>query len=314
MPTLFTTASQKRHFRLLPLWALVWFVILISALKLASGHYYERNNELFARYDRNMVSWLFGAEFKDDLKIIMLGNSRLRNAFLKGLKQPDRLSLPDGRSAAILQFNYDASVFNDYRAITDAIIKQKPDLLVIQAGVITNTHAAIPYITRISGNLVLYAHILMQDMSSDEAWFFRRTHVIETCFDNFATRRVAAHVALLKQRDRHIIGPENESYMQAQDFVSRLIKQGTSVIVMQIESNKKLLDMAGHNTLDVDFNGLDSYPAPADILPESYDKVRWLSYKAPQNNNIYCDIVHLNEKGRVLFEKWLLPRLSATIK
>lgn len=311
MPTLFESARQKRHFRLLPLWTLIWFVFLLGVLKIAADRYYTEATELFASYDRKMVEWIYEDEFKDDLKIIMLGNSRLRNALLAGGAEPGKVTLPDGRRAVILQFSNDAASFADYDTVTDMIVEKEPDIVVVQDSVMTNRHVKYPFIASTAESLLKYTEIAMQSAEPFELWVSRRSDLTDACFESFAKYRIEDHINMMQRQDRHMLAPENELHEKAIEFIEALVERDVPVAVLDIKSNTELLRDAGYSAGAVDFFGLAERPQKSDLLPALHQQVYWLSFNPPADGrDVYCDVVHLNDKGRERFKNWIVGEMA----
>ena len=310
---LFENSSQKRHFLLLPFWAFVWFAIFLGVLKIASDNYYAKAVDLFDRYDRKMIEWTFGAEFDDHLKIVLLGNSRLRHAFTAGTQEPETLVLPDGRKAVFLHFSYDAATFEDFKTITAPLLKEKPDFLIVQDGVISNSRRDTSFIRGLSASLLNYSKIRMAGHEPFDAWLLRRSHIMDTCYESFARNRIATQVEIMQKRDKHDLSPLNPSYKLAREFLHKAVNAEIPVAVLRIKSNESMLEDAGYPKDAVDFHGLEENPSKTDLLPEIRKNVFWMFYETPKGGDHYCDIVHLNKEGRAVFQSWLLDELAKLV-
>lgn len=296
---------------MIPLWVVLFVVLLFCGIKIAAENHYKEAQKLFKIYDENILEWLFSEDFEAMEKMVVIGNSRMRHAFPGGNEEPTTLALDNGRELAVLQYSFDAAYFDDYQRIADQIIAKKPDYIVIQKNVITNDHIKQPYFLAVTSHMGLYVVHKIGGLGTIDEWIYQRANMVDDmCFSDFVEKRVKLHTRLMNAKRVHDLSADNESYAHARAFIKKALDAGIRVIVISVDSNLRMLEQAGVDRLEIDFHGLPHMPTRQEILPDLYRDVTWLAYQPAHTGEYYCDIIHLNKQGRAKFKSWFIDNIQ----
>lgn len=293
-------------------WALVLAADLICVSFFLAG---ERN---LRRYTVNDFASEVIAEFAEakkqaDVSVVMLGNSRLRHAATFGFHPAELVTLPDGRKLAGVQFALNAARFELYEWFSHRLLQAQPDVLIIQNSVISNALGQGPTFLKVSEIVFSYYYNLLVGVDERKEWWDDRLWILKDC--NFAYNKANANRRIqFMEKDAHSLGPENQNYKMAQDFIRQMRMQGTKIVVISVLPYMQHFDKQGVPLDILDFHGLGYYPTPEQLLPGQYNKVMWATYEAPENGTRqFCDDVHFNDDGRAAFMNWLLQNIEGWV-
>lgn len=310
-----TVQSQNIKYEKDYLWSFLFAPIIAAAMAFylvmnASVHEMASNNAV--TLNLGLIDQFQKTAEHTDISFIMLGNSRVRYAAAYGFDPDKIVTLPDGRTAAALQFAKNAAQFLVYNDLADHILLARPDYIVLMDTLLSNDRPPK------ESPLVKYARMVV-DSTTDlikgkkpaQIWYEDRNEHEMSCYQSFGLKLMNKRIKTTAERDRHSLDPEvNPNIEPAREFIDRAVKAGIKIVVLHLPPNMDILDQ--YNVPDYFLNsyGINHRPTPQELLPANYKNVTWLDYPAPHDRNFYCDFVHLNDKGRALSSPWLLGELA----
>jgi hypothetical protein len=305
------TLYEEKYF-----FSIVWAIIL-SANFISVSFFFagERNMQ---RYIDNNFNGELIREFNEirketDYSVILLGNSRLRYAISYGLDPAEIVTLPNGKTVAVLKFAINAARFDIYDAdVSYRVLKSKPDLIVVQDSVISNAPSNIKSTILYSKTVLEFFVKSIRGISQYDEWLRDRKDVWKDsqCFKKFTEEGLEIQLQFAADRDRHNIDEENPGYKAAMNFFMQTRLSDQKVAVLRIPPNLEVLDRMDVPVHKTDFYGLDAMPTIEELLGDEHEGVAWINNPPEFTEKQYCDYVHLNSKGREVFGNWLLAELQ----
>lgn len=293
-------------------WAFIWAIVI--AADLIAVCFYLSGQRSMERYVKNDYNAELIAEFqqqseKADLSVVLFGNSRTRHAVTVGFTADELVTLPDGRTMAVLQFAPNTALFTLFRTVSERILELQPDMIVIQDSVITNETADISIVTKLSALILNYIVGSFQDVDAYAVWHRDRHWLLpeESCVKNFVKEEMERMMHFYPDNDKRFLTEDNESYVLAKEFISRALDAGIQIGVMHVPLN---LDVLGAYDEGASVPALDVRPSHDFLLPQTHGRVVWLDDAPRLPQSLYCDYAHLNAEGREIFSDWLLQEIQ----
>ena len=302
---------REKIYLLAPFWGLFFAVNIICGSYAMSGKqiYYARTGNHF---NRDLVEVFEQSKATTDVSVVVLGNSRFRNAYEYGFDPKEVATLPDGRTLTAVQFADNSAMFDYYADIGLWLLKARPDVLIIQNSVISNNLAYNSDLIDASDQVFKYYRNIVMGDNAYEDWHRVRNTLIG-CPDRVYNKAQAdRHMGFLRHF-WHSLGDGNRSYARAQAFIANALRLGIKVVVLDLKPRVRFFETFGIEAHEVDFYGLGFYPTHEQLLPENHDKVLWWSYEEKDENN-FCDYLHFNDAGRDKFTNWLSGKIVETVK
>jgi hypothetical protein len=279
---------------------LIFTLILTAAVNDNKFVYFsEKNLEQLSRF----------SEIKkgSDISLVLLGDSRLRHALREGFEPEKKIRLESGKDVVLLQFAVNAAQYMDFHSMSSDILEAKPDFLFIGRQILSNARASEQKPVIYSRLVYSYLENLIKrpdEISLKKLWKEDRSG-LEECFDELTVSMMKTRLEATRNRDHHSLNlSENRNLKLLREFLDSALKNGIKVVVYHIYPNNEILEHYGVPLHELDAQGLGFMPEEKELLPNNYDKVRWVQYKPPTDKRYYCDFVHLNHEGRVLFKGW----------
>jgi hypothetical protein len=285
--------------------------MVYCALMAASG----MSSDLAARVaelNAGLIPALNAATGPGDVKVVVLGNSRVRYGFAHGFDPAEPVKLPDGRTMHVLQFSEDVALFEQYQSLWPYIIMAKPDLIVFTDMLVsTQRRAAKVSVTNISDVIFSAATRIAGKRTPEEEWDAARRNINDNCPEVLKSTHVQDRLIFTAHRDNHAL-ENNPNADAARAALRQAQMAGIPVAMLRFPSNAPAYEPYGVPRHLIDFYGLGYVPTAEQFLPEQYKDVAWLEYPRPAPDN-YCDFVHFNPKGRDAFTAWLLARIAEQV-
>lgn len=285
--------------------------LVYCALMAASGVSAEvaaRGAELNA----GLIPALNAATEPGDIKVVVLGNSRVRYGFAHGFDPAEPVKLPDGRTMHVVQFSEDVALFEQYQALWPYIIMAKPDLIVFTDMLVsTQRRAAKVSLTNMSDVIFGALTRVVTGRTAEEEWDAARRNINDNCPEVLKSTHVQDRLIFTAHRDNHAL-ENNPNADAARAALRQAQMAGIPVAMLRFPSNTPAYEPYNVPRHLIDFYGLGYVPTPEQFLPEQYKDVKWLEYPRPSPDQ-YCDFVHFNPKGRESFTEWLLARIAESV-
>lgn len=284
--------------------ALIFFLVRLSFVSLTYG---TSPQELDIEYIHDFIE----TKAKTDSSAILIGDSRVKHAARFGIIPHDVLPLQNGRNMAVLQFAYDAAIFNDFTMIENSLLMARPDYLLIGRPLLSNDREEPSLITLLSYRVTEYMVYALKGLDRQQVWHSNRSNT-ETCFNGELTRRfLDLNLQAFTDRAGHNLDPaENENIKNIRRFIEKARKTGIKVVILNIPPNTGAIERFGAPVHIFDTAGLGRLPSKEELLPGQHDKVTWLEYPNEGGEAHYCDFVHLNKDGRNTFKNWFADTMA----
>lgn len=282
------------------------FFILMSAA--ADSNRITYDVDLNIEYVERFVE----AKKNADLSVVMLANSRLRNAFRAGFAPEELVELEDGRMAAMIQYSINAAQFKDFSSLQNDILLSNPDYLVIADSVLSNNRVPMGKWVAYSKVVLFYFENFIVKNNAFEKWWEERTELPLKCNIKFNLKNMRKRIDATNIRDIHSIDLDiNENLKPLRHFIRVMIEGGTKVIILNIPPNMEVINEYNVPSHVLGFYGLGYQPKPEDLLPDMHEEVMWLNYTTNLGKESYCDFVHLNQQAAPIFKEWFLREIAA---
>ncbi|WP_444936462.1 hypothetical protein ACJJIW_00735 [Microbulbifer sp. JMSA004] len=241
----------------------------------------------FAEYNQPRMNQFHSGN--EVVKIVMMGDSRLRYATPLSEDFSVILSKQLHVPVQVLRLTHDMAILKDFRGLFPDIYDAKPDLIVIQQEMLTKKRtleSRIYYARRfieseyfgsIKGETVFDQEKFQVSMGCG---VMRKSETAEERRDFFLKW---AYFSSIQERPQTVT-----------DFLSELGHLGIPLLVVSIPVSPK---------------GRSIFPIPQDE-PVFYTARPEYNFSDSQ----YCDVVHLNTKGRNVYTAWLAAELEKKLK
>ncbi len=273
-------------------WAAALGFVAVAGALVATVHVEVPPSEAFEAFNRDRLRAFAEGPRDAGLRVVLLGNSRLKFATL--------LDAPaDGPDAAVvpLRIANDWAVFSDFAPLADDILGARPDAVVIQAALLAQERG------NVAGLRLLRDYAEWRAVGRGQ-WNPGRIdqHALQfgrDCVGEFTPEAVDAR---LERTGRWLtLDPAGGNHQALRAFVARAAELGIAVVVVRIPSVALYEEAAGAALDGAVATGLAALPGDAGV--------RLLRFPDGLDQGHYCDIVHMNERGRVRFTAWLVDAL-----
>lgn len=283
--------------------ALTYFVLILAS------EVFAKFGEGAADLNTAMLTQMADPAWKDDVRVVVLGNSRLRYAMTYGFDPADPVTLPDGRRLRIVQYSENVAMFDQYAPLWPYIIQAHPDLVVmVDMLVTTQRRAGEMSLQNFSGLINDYVRRKLRGDTPRSEWEAGRHNITDSCVVDFNARDVQDRLIFAAHRDNHSL-TDNPNAEHARSAIRQARLAGITVAVLRFPSNHEGYDPYGVPADKIDYYGLGYVPTREQLLPAQYKDVRWLEY-ARQPLSSFCDFVHFNAQGRKAFSAWFLAQVE----
>jgi hypothetical protein len=296
------------------IWALIIAADVIAVLFFMAG---VQNRVRYVTNDYNLELIQNFEESSENASgsVVFFGNSRLRHAVNVGYFVEEVEGKEKDNNITVMQFAPNAARFSLFKNVTDEILSIKPSIIVIQDSIISNAPNRVP--NAVSWSKTIYGFLFRKASNVDpyEVWKNDRQSIMseKACMESYTQRDIDMQLAFNRDRDSHSLSDENTGYQLAKDFIQKAVEQGITVVILSIPPDLENLSDFHVKQHQTDFFGIGYTPSPEELLPKTYNKVEWWRDAPAYPSDHYCDLVHLNQKGRGLFSKWLLDNLQSLL-
>lgn len=295
------------------LWGAVLGTVLVVSFTWMAALYWKETREFSLRKDMELIE-IFGETQKEsDLSMVLFGNSRLRHAATFGFFPDKKVTLPDGRTMAVVQYGIDAGSYNHFEHLIEPVLEIRPDYLVIVRNLLTNNTASEDRANQTFFFAQLVFHYINRafryHIPADYNWTIDRRGVDSTCFADFTKERLLQRINFGAERDRHMLdGPETQKMRK---LIENARSRGIRVVILDLPPPVEKVRVYGKKRHHLGYPGLGFYPEAAQMLPVQHKDVLWLDYQVPADITHFCDFTHLSKTGRQVFSNWFLDWVIA---
>ena len=302
-----TVLLRERKYLWAPFWGALFFVMMILGTIFWFLHYnltVAYNND----FNGDLLAQFAEHKKETDLSVVMLGNSRLRNATRAGYSVAEIFTLPDGRTVTFLQLAKNAATLQAYEGLLPQRLNARPDVLVIQDSLVSNFKTArfVP-IDLFRAALDFYIDRIKAVRPYDK-WYEMRSTPIE-CKPRKYDRQEMENYLNYKSNVRHTLGDENPNFVLSQGLVRNALALGTAVVMLRIDPYVDYFNRMEVPLHRSTFHGFGREPTHEELLPDDYGHVLWWRYTETKDEN-YCDMIHVNDKGAEAFTNWLFKGIQ----
>lgn len=285
--------------------------LVYGALMAASATMAQVGEEAQA-LNESLLPALVAARQPGDVSVVVLGNSRVRYGFLHGFDPAAPVTLPDGRTARVVQFGEDVAQFQQYETLWPSILAAKPDLIVFTDMLIsTQRRAAKMSAQNFSDVLFQGIRRKLDGKTPAQEWEEARRDIKDACLPEFKSPQVQDRLIFTAHRDNHSL-TDNPNTEAARRAIRQAVQMGIPVAVLRFPSHEPAYSAYDVPRHLIDFYGLGYVPTPEQLLPDDHAKVQWMEYPRPPAAH-YCDFVHFNANGRGPFTDWLLGQIATRV-
>lgn len=302
-----TVLLRERKYLWAPFWGALFFVMIILGTvfwflyyTLTTAYHEDFNGDLLAQFAAHKAD--------TDLSVVMLGNSRLRNATRAGYSVEKVYSLPDGRTVTFLQLAKNAAALEAYRRLLPEILHLRPDVLVVQDSLVSNFKTARFMPIDLFRTALDFYIDRIKTVSPYEKWYEMRNTPVE-CKPRKYDREEMENYLNYKRNIRHTLGDENPNFVLSQGLVRNALALETTVVMLRIDPYVDYFNRMDVPLYRSTFHGLGREPTHEELLPDDYGNVLWWRYTETKDEN-YCDMIHVNENGAAAFTDWLFKGIQ----
>ena len=229
------------------------------------------------------------------LRIVMLGNSRLKNATIDPVML-ERLAIDRGYRG-LEQFRLVANwaVFRDFEPLLNDLQALDPDLYVVQLDLLVDE------MTR-TWIVELNYHYLRWLANGDGpwTWFEPQEEQLEPACAEHRFSDGRAFQADLKL----VADPNAESPQMAREFIDAVARAGSRVLIVSVPKSNEL----EQRLPSVHVEAL----AAARSLQAQNASVSVAVFPTSLADQFFCDVTHLGPSGTEVFSRWLIDQLASS--
>lgn len=231
--------------------------------------------------------------------VIAVGDSKLRFATADEAVLAEAAAQRGVRDLRFLRITRDAADFRDFTALADEILATRADLVILQLDLLVREPPLLnkywAYLRKSLGT-VLRGHPLEERLTT----VCNNEAVPDWNADDRGWRRT------VRSYEDRGVDPTAPGYQRIKDLVGRAERLGVDVVLLAVPATSRARDHFYGS-------GNSFYPGvmatiEADGLLEAWQYPGRLS-----DEQHYCDFLHLNERGRDLFSRWLADALAARL-
>jgi hypothetical protein len=280
------------------LWAAAFALLAVTAFLHAAGQVSIPRSQAFLAFNRERAEAFASASRPDELRVVLIGNSRVKYGTLDeaGLGE---LAADQGHGRMrFLRLVNNWAVFEDFAPLEDTVLAARPHVVVIQTELLAQERAerARAVLLRDYVEWLAFGRGLWNPGNVDQAELQHGTPCAHETGPNAIEER--------EQRVRHWlrIEPDGASARLARAFVRRATAQGATVVLLDVPRTSAMEDATADASGEIQ--------ASASRLIAAQPQVRVLEPAGPPDQ-LYCDLVHMDEPGRRAFSALLVVALSS---
>jgi hypothetical protein len=276
------------------LWATALSALAVAGFFHAAHHVDIPQSHAFIEFNRARIEDFAGTREEDALRVVMLGNSRLKYGTLDEAQLEELADHGGYGGMRFLRLVNNWAIFADFAALADDLLAAQPDVIVIQLELPAQERAerARALILREYVEWLLFGRDTWNPGNEDQRELQHGTPCASSENLEDRKRRVGRWLR---------IEPGAASADSARDFVARAVAQGAAVVVLPLPRTSTMERATAAATREL--------RAAAGQLISRQPGVR-LMLPTTVPDQLYCDLVHMNDLGRQRFSSWLVGALA----
>jgi hypothetical protein len=229
------------------------------------------------------------------LRIVMLGNSRLKNATIDR-DMLERLAADRGFER-FEQFRLVANwaVFRDFEPLLDELRALDPDLYVIQLDLLADEMTKT-WVAELNYQYLRW----LANGEGPWTWFEPREEQLDPACAEHRFSDARAFQADLKL----VADPNGQSPQMAREFIEAVAAAGDRVLIVSVPKSNELEE----SLPSVNAGAL----AAARSLQAESASVSVAVFPTSLPDQFFCDVTHLGPRGTEAFSRWLADQLAST--
>ena len=279
------------------LWAVAFAALAVTAFFYAAGQVHIPESQAFLEFNQRRAGEFAAPPQGDEMRVVMLGNSRLKYATLHDAQLADLAAdLGYGRMRFLRVVN-NWAVFEDFAPLADAIVAARPHVVVMQLELLAEERAE-------RARVLLLREYVEWLMFGRGPWNPGDIDQTDLQYGTPCAMDPAAET--LEERKRRVrrwllVQPDGPSSRLARAFVAQVAAQGTAVMLLALPRTSAMEAAARSASGEV--------LAAAERLILLHPEVRLVAPAGP-GDQLYCDLVHMAEAARGAFSAELLGALA----
>lgn len=229
----------------------------------------------------------------DTLRVVMLGNSRLKNGTIAAA-DIDRWASQHGYSR-IESFRLVANwaVFRNFAPLLEQIRTLQPDVYVVQMDLLVDDMAPV------FKNQLAFTYLRWLTAGEGTwSWYEPREEQLGLVCTNEAQPEMRAARAVLKLTG----DPQSESPRMARAFIRDVARAGAKVVLVTVPKSTAFEQVSPSVT--------ETMLTAARQLATELPMVRVMPFSRSLPDDHFCDVTHLNRQGAAAYSRWLVEQLA----
>ncbi|HSA81163.1 MAG TPA: hypothetical protein VLE23_10085 [Geminicoccaceae bacterium] len=279
------------------LWAVAFAAVAVAVFLYVAGKVEIPESQAFLEFNQRRADEFAAAPQSDELRVVMLGNSRLKYATLDDAQLANLAAdLGYGRMRFLRLVN-NWAVFGDFAPLVDAIVAARPHVIVMQLELLAQERAE-------RARVLLLREYVEWLMFGRGSWNPGDIDQTDLQYGTPCAMDPAAET--LEERKRRVrrwllVQPDGPSSRQARAFVAQVAAQETAVMLLALPRTSTMETAARSVSGEM--------RAVAERLIPLHPAVRLVEPAGPADQ-LYCDLVHMAEPARGAFSAELLGALA----
>jgi hypothetical protein len=284
----------------------VWTLALLLAVVLGFGAFEclfrwgPPGLTAFEQYNLGRVREFSKRSADADLRIVMLGNSRLKYSTPPDDEFSKLLSKASGRHVEVLRLVNNWAVFHDFAELLDPIAALKPDIIVLQLQLLGQERALG------ARSLILQDYVDWLISGNHQPWNpgdidQAALQTAVPCVHDFSD--AALRDRLTRTRQWLNFDPDSPSGRKAREWARAEADATVKVMILSIPRTPTIEQSTGVDFDDQSSDVVDRLLATQGISFARFDE--------PLPRDAFCDVVHMDKQGRRRMTAWLIERLTA---
>ena len=244
----------------------------------------------FTEFNSKRLKKLNDENISNELKIVMLGDSRLRYATFADKEMEESLTLRLGVPVKVTRIVNNWAVFHDFSRLTISIFSASPDLIVIQGNLLSKGRAEV-------ANKFIAREYLFWRYFKTNSW---NPGGLDQSTLQHEMRCTALNIGeTVEERKKRTFKwiHFNEGSL-SQNEINRFLTSTTARRIPVLFISIPITTVAK-----------EGLPFPSKLPLETVWEI-----PEPIVDSYFCDIVHMNKKGRTIYSKWLTTIITQKLK
>lgn len=245
-----------------------------------------------------------------DVKVVILGDSRVRHAIGIGGENPEETyTTPGGKTVRFLRIVDDWAMFERFEPLLDDVFAAKPDMIVLVSHMFVRYWKTAALLKGARDQIVQSVFLVDKDIDiAEEPYTPAEMQFRDSCEDLMdmskppMTQEEAVEFILSQVNNFTGVGTHHRNYEHGLRFIRDAAWRGTAVVVVDLPWAKEMDRIIGTQLRDT--------AAQFKSELRGTENVRLLENPPRIPSEDFClDFRHMDRNGRATYTQWLLPEL-----